>query len=112
MKILVTGGAGFIGSHLADRLVALGHEVRIFDSLDPQVHGGGVPDFLNPAAEFIRADVRDRDALARALVGVEAVFHYAAAVGVAQSQYQIRHYLDVNVTGTATLLDILANHKG
>ncbi len=112
MKILVTGGAGFIGSHLADRLVELGHEVRIFDSLDPQVHGGGAPDFLNPDAEFIRADVRDRDALARALDGVEAVFHYAAAVGVAQSQYQIRHYLDVNVTGTATLLDILANHKG
>lgn len=110
-KILVTGGAGFIGSFLVDKLVELGHQVRIFDNLEPQVHGDKKPDYLNPHAEFIHADIRDYDALRQALQGIEVVFHEAAAVGVAQSNYEIRRYIDVNVSGTANLLDIIINDK-
>ncbi len=110
MNILITGGAGFIGSHLADALVLRGHAVRIFDNLDPQVHpGGDPPHYLNPTAEFIKGDVRDRAALKKALVGIDAVSHHAAAVGVGQSQYRVEHYTDVNVRGTAVLMDIIAN---
>ncbi len=109
-QVLVTGGAGFIGSHLVDRLVELGHRVRILDSLDPQVHRGGeVPAYLNPSAEFIKGDVRDPDVVRKAIRGVEVIFHEAAAVGVGQSQYRIRHYVDVNTHGTANILDVLAN---
>jgi dTDP-L-rhamnose 4-epimerase len=114
MKVLVTGGAGFIGSFIVDRLVKEGHTVRIFDNLDPQVHPGGrTPDYLNPDAQFIQGDVRDRDALRKAIADNEVISHHAAAVGVAQSQYEIKHYVDVNIGGTACLLDILANepHK-
>jgi dTDP-L-rhamnose 4-epimerase len=111
MSILVTGGAGFIGSFIVDRLVAEGHRVRIVDSLDPQVHPGGrEPRHLNRKAEFIRGDVRDYDLLRKAIEGVEVISHHAAAVGVGQSQYQVKHYVDVNIGGTANLLDILANH--
>ncbi|MFQ5913961.1 MAG: NAD-dependent epimerase/dehydratase family protein [Nitrospinota bacterium] len=110
MRILVTGGAGFIASFLVDELVRLGHDVRVFDNLAEQVHlDGEPPDYLNPEAEFIRGDVRDREILKCALDGVEAVFHEAAAVGVGQSQYEIKHYVDANIGGTANLLDILAN---
>ncbi len=110
MKVLVTGGAGFIGSHIVDELVARGHQVRIFDSLDSQVHPNNqAPDYLNPEAEFVQGDVRDKDALEKALQGQEIVFHKAAAVGMGQSQYQIKHYVDVNTGGTANLLDLLAN---
>ena len=107
MKILVTGGAGFIGSHLVDGLLAEGHEVRILDNLDPQVHGPGrtPPSYLNAEAEFLEGDVRDADAVARALDGVEAVFHEAAAVGVGQSMYEIARYVSVNSGGAATLLE-------
>lgn len=112
MNILVTGGAGFIGSFLVDRLIKEGHRVRIFDNLDPQVHPGGkAPDHLNRRAEFVRGDVRDYDSLAKAIEGVEIVSHHAAAVGIGQGQYQIKHYVDVNIGGTANLLDILANRK-
>jgi len=112
MKALVTGGAGFIGSSIVDELVRRGHDVRIFDSLDPQVHPRQEkPDYLNPNAEFIQGDVRDRDALEKAVENQEIVFHKAAAVGVGQSQYRIKHYVDVNTAGTANLLDILANSK-
>ena len=110
MKILVTGGAGFIGSHLVDRLVSVGHDVRVYDNLDPQVHPQGrEPEYLNREARFIRGDVRDRDGLERAIDGVEAVCHFAAAVGVSQSQYMVRHYVDVNICGTATLMDLIVN---
>lgn len=112
MKILVTGGAGFIGSHLTDAFVSRGHAVRTFDNLDPQVHpDGDAPAYLNPLAEFIKGDVRDRTALKKALAGIDAVFHHAAAVGVGQSQYKVEHYTDVNVRGTAVLMDILANES-
>jgi dTDP-L-rhamnose 4-epimerase len=112
-KILVTGGAGFIGSFLVDALIERGHEVRIYDALVPQVHGAEqpLPPYLNAAAEFIKGDVRDRDELARALEGVDVVYHLAAAVGVGQSMYQIQYYTEMNSLGGAVLLDILANAK-
>lgn len=113
-KCLVTGGAGFIGSFLVDELLRRGYGVRIFDNLEPQVHPDGQkPAYVNPAAEFITGDVRDYDALKDALDGVDVVFHEAALVGVGQSQYQIKRYVDINIGGTANLLDILANepHK-
>ncbi len=112
-SVLVTGGVGFIGSHLVDRLVDDGHGVRIFDNLEPQVHGEKqkLPEYLNKKAEFIKGDVRDRKALSKALKDVEIVFHEAAAVGVGQSMYQIDKYMDVNTRGTANLLDILVNEK-
>lgn len=109
--ILVTGGAGFIGSHLTDALVDRGYQVRIFDSLENQVHQGKKPSYLNRAAEFIEGDIRNVADLRRALAGIDAVFHEAAAVGVGQSQYEIKRYIDVNVGGTANLLDILVNKK-
>jgi dTDP-L-rhamnose 4-epimerase len=110
-NILVTGGAGFIGSHLVDALVARGHAVRILDNLEPQVHGEGAepPDYLNPAAEFLRGDVRRKEDWLTALDGIDVVFHQAAAVGVAQSMYDIHRYVDVNAGGTAMLFDVLAN---
>jgi len=111
-SVLVTGGAGFIGSHLVDVLLERGYRVRVFDNLEPQVHGeGGLPDYFNREAEFIRGDVRDREALSRALKGVEVVFHHAAAVGVGQSMYEIRRYVETNTLGSANLLDILAKEK-
>jgi dTDP-L-rhamnose 4-epimerase len=108
--ILITGGAGFIGSHLADALLARGHRVRVLDNLSPQVHGPieGRPDYLGPEVELIRGDVRDPDAVRRALQGIDVVYHLAAAVGVGQSMYQIAQYTAVNNLGTAVLLEILA----
>lgn len=111
-QILVTGGLGFIGSFIIDELLRKGHNVRAFDNLDPQVHPSEqIPDYANPEVEFIQGDVRDYDALKKALNGIEIVFHKAASVGMAQSQYQIKKYVDVNTGGTANLLDILVNHK-
>jgi dTDP-L-rhamnose 4-epimerase len=111
MKILVTGGAGFIGSHVTERLLKDGHEAVVFDKLVEQVHGTSGPRFLPPAAQFVEGDVRDRDALSRALRGVDRVVHLAAEVGVGQSMYAISRYVDANTGGTAVLLDILANEK-
>lgn len=112
MRVLVTGGAGFIGSHLTDLLLAEGHGVVALDSLDAQVHPARTrPAYLDPRVTLIVADVRDRDGLRKAIDGVDAVFHLAAAVGVGQSQYEIARYVDVNVGGTASLLDLLANEK-
>lgn len=115
MKVLVTGGAGFIGSHLVDALIAEGHDVRVFDSLVPQVHGGPSPAdgrppaYLNPKAEFVYGDVQDKDALRKALQGVEVVFHEAAEVGVGQSMYEVTRYVNTNTGGTGVLLELLAN---
>jgi dTDP-L-rhamnose 4-epimerase len=111
MRILVTGGAGFIGSFLVDALVKRGETVRIFDNLEDQVHQGKPPAYLNPHAEFVQGDVRDVDTFWQALQGIDTVFHCAAAVGVGQSQYEIKRYSDVNVQGTAHLLHFLANEK-
>jgi len=112
-KILVTGGAGFIGSFLVDALLERGHAVRVYDALVPQVHGPeqAVPTYLNPAAELVRGDVRDRAALAEALRGMDVIYHLAAAVGVGQSMYQIQYYTEANTLGGAVLLDLLANTK-
>ena len=104
-KILVTGGAGFIGSHLVDALIKNGHQVRILDSIVPQVHGDQVPAHLNKDAEFIRADVCDVEAVRRALDGVEVVYHQAAEVGVGQSMYEIVRYVKANDLGTAVFLE-------
>ncbi len=109
-RVLVTGGAGFIGSHIVDELVARGHSVRIFDALDPQVHKEH-PTHLNKDAEFVRGTVKDREALQKAIQDIDVIFHEAAAVGVGQSMYQIEHYTDVNTMGTARLLDLLVNKE-
>jgi len=108
-RILVTGGAGFIGSHLANTLVERGYTVRALDSLKPQVHGADAqwPAYLRPEVERHDADIRDRDALRKALAGITHVYHFAAAVGVGQSMYEIEHYTDVNNRGTAILLEEL-----
>jgi len=110
-KILVTGGAGFIGSHLVDRLLDDGHEVRILDNLELQVHSSKKPDYLNKKAEFILGDVRNVKDIERAFKDVEVVFHEAAAVGVGQSMYKIHHYVDVNTVGTAKILEFLVNKE-
>ena len=110
-KILVTGGAGFIGSHLVDLLVKKGNEVVILDNLDPQVHPSSKePVYLNKEAAFIKGDVRTAKDIAKAIDGCEVVFHEAAAVGVGQSMYQINHYTDVSVRGTAMLWDYIVNN--
>ncbi|MBX5483125.1 MAG: NAD-dependent epimerase/dehydratase family protein [Myxococcaceae bacterium] len=108
-RILITGGAGFIGSHLADRLLDQGYDVRALDALVPQVHGSDRrrPEYLHRDVELQIGDVRDRDAVLRALDGVDAVFHFAAAVGVGQSMYEIAQYTSVNNFGTAVLLEAL-----
>jgi dTDP-L-rhamnose 4-epimerase len=106
MRVLITGGAGFIGSHLADRLLADGHDVRALDSLDRQVHPDGErPDYLHADVDLHVGDVRDRDAARRALQDVDAVVHFAAAVGVGQSMYEIERYTSINALGAAVLLE-------
>ena len=106
---LITGGAGFLGSHLARELLDAGYAVRALDNLDPQVHGDAAtrPDYLHPDVELIRGDVGDRAVLRRALDGVDAVYHFAARVGVGQSMYEIARYAHVNDVGTAVLLEEL-----
>lgn len=110
-RVLITGGAGFVGSHLADELLAHGYQVRVLDALAEQVHGEepAWPSYLSGEVERIRGDVRDREAVREALEGVDKVFHLAAAVGVGQSMYEIEHYTDVNNRGTAVLLELLSS---
>lgn len=110
MNVLVTGGAGFIGSHIVDKLVERDHFVRIFDNLEPQVHKG-IPSYLNKKSEFIRGDIRDSRQLESAVRDIDVIFHEAAMVGVGQSMYQIEKYVDVNTYGTAKLLDFLVNKE-
>ncbi len=108
-KILITGGAGFIGSHLCDELIGKGYSVRVLDSLIAQVHGADAerPAYLHPDVELVVGDVRDKAAVLRALKGVDAVYHFAARVGVGQSMYEVNEYTDVNNRGTAVLLEAL-----
>ncbi|HSN97209.1 MAG TPA: SDR family NAD(P)-dependent oxidoreductase, partial [Candidatus Nanopelagicales bacterium] len=111
-QILITGGAGFIGSHLADELLRAGYRVRALDNLSPQVHGPEAkrPSYLAPEVELMVGDVRDRAEVRRALEGCSAVVHLAAMVGVGQSMYRVEDYTSTNAGGTAVLLEALAEH--
>lgn len=116
-KVLITGGAGFIGSNLSLALLKKGYEVIVLDSLSKQIHGDN-PDLTSPLynsikgkVAFIKADIRDGEQLEHLVKQVSVIVHFAAETGTGQSMYQIQHYNDVNVGGTALLLDILANKK-
>lgn len=109
-RILITGGAGFIGSRLAAKLASQGHQVRILDNFSPQIHGNIAEAPLLPSnIELIEGDVRSRKDLQQALKGQTAIVHLAAETGTGQSMYEIARYTDVNINGTAQLLDLLTN---
>jgi dTDP-L-rhamnose 4-epimerase len=108
-QVLITGGAGFVGSHMADALLNEGHSVRILDNLTPQVHGDDRPDYLSEDVELVRGDVRDPAKVREVLRDVDVIFHFAAAVGVGQSMYEISRYMSVNTQGTAELLQEMLN---
>ncbi|OKS86937.1 NAD-dependent epimerase/dehydratase family protein [Mucilaginibacter polytrichastri] len=116
MNILITGGAGFIGSNLALKLISRGHVVTVLDNLSKQIHGSDPqntsPLYLSIAEKvrFIGASVTDNDALIKAIKDQDVIVHLAAETGTGQSMYQIKRYTDVNIGGTALLLDILANN--
>jgi dTDP-L-rhamnose 4-epimerase len=107
--VLVTGGAGFVGSHIVEMLLERGYPVRVYDKLVEQVHSGSTPKYVPKEAEFIRGDMCDIDTLRDALDGVGMIVHDAAEVGVGQSMYEIVRYVDANTGGTAVLLELLAN---
>lgn len=109
--ILLTGGAGFVGSHTADALLALGHHVRVYDNLSEQVHPGGRPGYLDPNVEFIQGDMRDLSRLSQAVRGAHVIYHLAAAVGVGQSMYRIADYTSANTLGTANLLQAILDTR-
>ncbi|MGV3722822.1 MAG: NAD-dependent epimerase/dehydratase family protein [Actinomycetota bacterium] len=109
-RILVTGGAGFIGSHLVDALLERGHQVRVLDSLVEQVHQGKPPQ-LPEAVEFVRGEVRNRELLDATLDGIEIVYHQAAEVGVGQSMYEMERYVAGNSLATAVLLEAIAERR-
>ena len=106
VRVLVTGGAGFIGRHLVDTLVKAGHEVTILDNLDTRIHPSEPKD-LKPRAKYVWKDIRDREAVLEAAQGAEALYHLASLIEVAESERDIGRYVDVNVRGTAVLLDTL-----
>lgn len=110
MKVLITGGAGFIGQRVARALVSQGMQLRILDNFSPQIHATEeLPRDLAVNVELVKADVRDREAMSKALQGVEGIIHLAAETGTGQSMYEIDRYFSVNVQGTATMLDLLQN---
>jgi len=111
-RVLITGGAGFVGSHLADGLLAAGHSVRILDDLTPQVHTDGRrPTYLSNDVELVIGDVRDPNRVREVLRDIDIVFHFAATVGVGQSMYEISRYMSVNALGTAELLQAMLDSK-
>jgi dTDP-L-rhamnose 4-epimerase len=115
-KILITGGAGFIGSHLALALISKGYSVRVVDNLSRQIHGDEPENSIlyqsiKGNIDFILGDVRDSTVWAKALTGIDVVVHLAAETGTGQSMYKIHRYTDVNMGGTAGLLDYMANEK-
>ena len=116
-NILITGGAGFIGSNVARKLLAKGYEVTVLDNLSPQIHGEN-PEYTSPlyrsikdCVRFIQGSVTDRNDWLRALEGIDAVIHLAAETGTGQSMYEIEKYTAVNIGGTSLMLDILTNTK-
>ena len=109
--VLVTGGAGFVGSHLVDALLERGERVRVIDNLDPLAHPGPEPRFLDREAELVVADVGDRAAVDRALDGVDRVFHLAGVVGNGESMVNVRKAVDANSGGTATLLEAVIERR-
>lgn len=109
-KILVTGGAGFIGSHTVDLLIEKGFKVKILDNLEPQVHGNEIPKYLNPNAEFIRGNIINFKIWEKVLKDVDGIIHLAAMVGVGQSMYEPVRYLDVNTLGTAKMYEVLVKN--
>jgi dTDP-L-rhamnose 4-epimerase len=111
MNALVTGGAGFIGSHLVDALLERGGRVRVLDNLLPQAHPSGKARFLSPDAELVVGDLRDRSTVDRVLEGVDTVFHLGGIVGNGQSMVELRLYTDINVVGTATLLEAMVARR-
>ena len=114
MKILVTGGAGFIGSHLVDVLIEKGYsDVIVFDNLEEQVHGKSksLPHYINRKAKFIKNSITNFNAFQKVIEDSDIIIHLGASVGVAQSMYQIEKYVRTNTLGTANLLDILINSK-
>jgi dTDP-L-rhamnose 4-epimerase len=110
-RILVTGGAGFVGSHTVDALLREGHNVRVFDNLTDQVHTDGMPGYLAKDIDFQLGDMRDIAAVKKAVDGVDVIYHFAAAVGVGQSMYEIARYMEVNTQGTANLLQVMLDRK-
>lgn len=110
-KVLITGGAGFIGSHLADELAARGYSVRVLDNLSEQIHGKNMqtPHYRHDSIEFIKGDVCCSNDWRNALKDIDTVVHLAAETGTGQSMYEVYHYTDTNIGGTAKLLDILTN---
>jgi dTDP-L-rhamnose 4-epimerase len=114
MRVLITGGAGFIGSHLADLLLEKGYTVRALDNLDPQVHGENPsrPCYLDPEVELVVGDVRNASDVEKALEGCDILVHFAAAVGVGQSMYRIQHYTSVNDLGASVVLEEAVRKRG
>ena len=108
MKVLVTGGAGFIGSHTCDRLLSIGHDVIVLDALTPPVHQGGPPDHLSPDVEFYQGDVRNRDLVTNLLRRVDAVYHLAAYQDYLTD---FSRFSDVNVVSTALLYEIIVAER-
>lgn len=111
--ILITGGAGFIGSHLADALLQKDHRVTVLDNLMPQVHGADQqrPDYLHLDVNLLIGDIRDQNIVDRVVKDVDIIYHFAAHTGVGQSMYQIQDYTEVNIQGTAVLLESLRKHN-
>lgn len=113
MNVLITGGAGFIGTHLATRLLEFGHKITIIDNFNPQIHAGSdqLAPHLSKHVTLIRGDVRDRDELGHAIRDQEIIFHLAAETGTGQSMYEMIRYEDVNIKGTTTLFELIATQR-
>jgi dTDP-L-rhamnose 4-epimerase len=110
-KVLILGGAGFVGSHTADALLQQGDSVTVFDNLSKQVHSSGFPSYLSREVEFVEGDVRDLHALSKVVSRADAIYHLAAAVGVGQSMYEISGYVSSNIQGTANLLQAILDTR-